>query len=88
MTPTRLIDPHDEHPTERRPRRGSGSVAVAVDVAAIGSRLGVASEKSACLPAGRAWDRAGEGRVEAPRDWPAMGSGSTSMTSCWSTGIQ
>jgi hypothetical protein len=44
MTPTRLIDPHDEHPTERSPRGGSGSVAVAVDVAATGSPLGVASE--------------------------------------------
>jgi hypothetical protein len=61
MTPTRLIDPHDEHPTEMGPRRGSGSVAVAVDVAGTGSLLGVASENSACLPAGRAWDLAGVG---------------------------
>ena len=89
MTPTRLIDPHDEHPTERGPRarervgRRSPSMWPRT-----GSPLGVASENSACLPAGRACDLAGAGWVEAPLDWPTMGTGSTSDTSCWSIGIQ
>jgi hypothetical protein len=87
-TPTRVTDPHDEQPTAKIPCGGSGSVAVAVDVAATASPLGVASENSACLPAGRACDRAGVGWVEEPRDSPTNGSASTSDTSCWSMGIQ
>jgi hypothetical protein len=41
---TRLIDPHDEQPTVRTPRGGSGSVAVTVEVEATDSPAGVASE--------------------------------------------
>jgi hypothetical protein len=48
ITPTRLIEPHEEHATHRAPRWGIGSAAVAVavvaDVDATDSPAGVASE--------------------------------------------
>src|SRR5271154_1727700 len=43
-TPTLVTDPHDEQPTDSRPREGTGSSAVTVEVAATGSWLGVVSE--------------------------------------------
>ena len=63
-------------------------MAVAVDVAALGSPLGVASENSACLPAGRAWRVAGVGWPGATLAWWAVGPSSSSDSACWSIGIQ
>ena len=42
--PTRVTDPHDEQATVRNPREGSGSVAVADEVARTASAAGVADE--------------------------------------------
>ena len=63
-----LEQPDPGHRAARRaghrrasPREGSGSVAVAVEVAASASPAGVAAENRACLPAGRAWRRSASG---------------------------
>jgi len=55
MAPTRVTDPQVEQATARIPLGGSGSVALTVARSHSGSSAGVASEKRACLPAGRAW---------------------------------